>query len=371
MRLGLDSIELYHVRIPLREPLVVGTAEVLAKEAVVLRIQTSRGTGWGEASLTPSGIPGDALIESSWEDLCHRLCPAVLDQGEVGLDSLPHLLDRHSDRSSSKAGVEMALWHAAAMARDIPLYTMLGGTARPIPSGLDVGLCRTMEELVRRVQRHVRHGYRRVKVEIRPDWDIQPVARVRQQWPELTLMVDAKGTYSLDQLAVLRNLDKYNLAMIEEPMPVGALDESGRLQAILSTPICLSASASDANSVREIARRRAAQVIGISPQRAGGLSRALQIHEAVCRAGLTCLLGSTPDLGIAAAAGLHLATLPGFVHPADVGSSSRWFEDDVLEPPIVIDAGGYLHVPDGPGYGYRPSREKVEKYTLRHKILTS
>jgi O-succinylbenzoate synthase len=371
MRLGLDSIELYHVRIPLREPLAVGAGEVLVKEAVMLRVQTSRGTGWGEASLTPSGVPCDVAVESSWEDLCHRLCPALLNQGEVALDSLPHLLDRHSDRSSSKAGVEMALWHAAAAARDIPLYTMLGGAARPIPSGLVAGSCRTMDELVRQVERHVAQGYRRVKLEIRPDWDIQPVARLRQQWPELTLMVDAKGTYSLDQLAVLRNLDKYNLTMIEQPMPAGALDDSARLQAILSTPICLSASVSDAHCVREIARRKAGRVISISLQRAGGLSRALQMHEAACKAGLTCLLGNTPDLGIAAAAGLHLATLAGFAHPADVGSSSRWFEDDVLEPPIAIDAGGYLHVPDGPGYGYRPNRDKVEKYTIRHKILTS
>jgi len=370
MLLRLDSIELFHLRVPLQGPLRGDGAEIEFKEAIVVLVQTSRGPGWGEASmpLAPSGPPGAS--DACWEELSRRICPAALSQEETEVVTFGESLDRCSSMASAKAGLEMAVWHAAAMARDIPLCTLLGGFARPIPSGLVVGPCRSTDELVRYVERQLMHGYRCVKIEIRRGWDLQPVASVREQWPDLPLAVDARGGYTLEDLSTLRNLDKYSLSMIEQPMPPDALDDSARLQAILSTPICLSASVRNAGVVREIARKQAARIIGVNLQTVGGLGQAVRVHEAARKAGLGCRLCSTAELGISAAASLHLTTLDGFAHPADVGSSSRWFADDVLEPPIAIDAGGYLHLPDGPGYGYRPNRDKVEKHTLRNRVLT-
>ncbi len=371
MRLRLDSIDLYHVQVPLREPLHIGRSQIRAKEAVVLRAQTSRGTGWGEATITPGPSTAESTSASTWDALLRTLCPAALDHGEVELRALTGLLDQHDICPAAKAGLEMAIWHVAAMARDVPLHVLLGGVAKPLASGLSLGVFETVDELLQTVERHLATGYRRVKIEIRPHWDIEPVARIRQRWPALPLMVDAKGSYSLDHLSVFKNLDKYGLLMIEQPMPSDALDDSARLQAVVSTPVCLTDSVKDPNAVREIAKKQAGQILGINIQAVGGLTRAMQIHEAASKARLGCWLATTPDLGIAAAAGLHLATLDGFGYPTDVGSSSRWFVDDLLEPPIVTDAGGYLHLPDGPGYGYRPNREKVEKYTVRHTTLTA
>jgi len=371
MRLGVDSVELYHVQIPLREPWRVGSVEVHVKDAIVLRVQTSRGVGWGESSWAEGDSALVPTEDCCWDHLCRRLIPAVLSRGEVELESFCRVMADLDGGLPAMAGLEMALWHAAAMARDVPLHVLLRGVARPIPSGLTVGLCSTVDELLDRIGRHLPCGYRRVKIAIRPGWDIEPVAGVRQQWPDLALAVDAGGAYRLDDLPTLRNLDKYGLVMIEQPMPADALDDSARLQAVLSTPIGLSTSVKDVSTVREIVRKQAGRILRIDLGRAGGFAPAMEIHDAACKGRLSCWLGTTPDLGIGAAAGLHLATLGGFVHPTDVGSSSRWFVDDLLEPPIVIDAGGYLHLPDGPGYGYRPNREKVEKYTIRHKILTA
>ncbi len=371
MRLRLDSIDLYHVRVPLREPLTVGCDRALHKEAIVLRLQTSRGAGWGECSIDLSPDDDPSALDSCWDSLCGRLGPDVLALGEVELAETCDVCGRVAAPTCAAAGLDIALWHAVAMARGLPLHVLLGGVARPIAAGLCLAGPATDDELLDGVRTGLAEGYRRVKIRIQPGWDLQPVAQVRQAWPDLPLTVDAAGGYSLDDLETLRNLDKYHLAAVEQPLPAEALDDSARLQAVLSAPICLRDAVVDGDAVREIARRRAARIISVDVQRAGGLTRALQIHEAARKADLTCWLGTTPDLGIGASAGLHLATLDGFTHPTDVASASRWFRDDVLEPPIVVDAGGYLHLPDGPGFGYRPSPEKIQKYALRHETLTA
>jgi len=334
-------------------------------------VQTSRGTGWGECSIRIDQDDADQALEACWEELYQRLGPAVLALGEVDVEGVCDVLDQHGEMPCAKAGVEIALWHAAAMARGLPLHALLGGVVRPIGSGLCVAVPPTIDDLLDDIKRHLADGYRRVKLKINPNWDIEPVARVREQWPELPLMVDGGGSYSLDHLETLRNLDKYHLAAIEQPLPADALDASAQLQRALSTPICLSAPVADVNAAHQIAKRRAARILSVDIQRVGGLTPAVQIHNAARKGGLTCWLGTTPDLGIGAAAGLHLATLDGFAHPGDVGSSRRWFADDLLEPPIAADAGGFVHLPDGPGFGYRPNGEKVAKYTVRHETLTA
>jgi len=373
MRLRLDSIDLNHVQIPLQAPLQADASGVLVKDSVVLTLQTSRGTGWGEASIPIDPEKReDQTVDACWEDLCDRLVPAVLAEGNVEVEGFADILNRAAETTCAKAGLEMAVWHAAAMARDVPLYALMGGVGRPIPSGLSIdAFPSTVDALLAHVEQHLGDGYRQVKIRIRPDWDIEPVARIRQQWPDLPLVVDAGGSYRADHIGTFRNLDKYGLAAIEQPLPSDSLAELAQLQAVLDAPICLDASRMDVSLIRDVAKRQAARIVSVNIQRAGGLTEALQRREVACKTGLTCWVAATPDLGIGAAAGLHVATLDGFDHPTEVGSASRWFADDLLEPPIVVDAGGYLHLPDGAGFGYRPNREKVEKYTIRYETLTA
>jgi len=195
------------------------------------------------------------------------------------------------------------------------------------------------------------------------------VARVRHAWPKLPLMVDANASYAWDHVDILTQLDQYGLMMIEQPLAADALDASSRLQSRLRTPICLDESASSLEAVRAIAEKQAGRIINIKMQRVGGVLRAKQMHDLAAELGLPCWIGTMPELGIASAAGLHLATLAHCTFPTDIESSDRWFVDDVLEPPIFIDAGGLIHIPDGPGLGYRASPEKIQKYAVRQEVI--
>ncbi|MFQ5412746.1 MAG: o-succinylbenzoate synthase, partial [Phycisphaerae bacterium] len=287
----------------------------------------------------------------------------------IAAGEVADVLDRISSQQFAKAGLESAYYVAEAISAKVPLWKRLGGTNRPIPSGLAIGIYPTVEELLARIEQYLADGYQRVKIKITPGWDVEPVGRVRARWPTLPLMVDANAAYDASHLNELSKLDAFDLMMIEQPFATDALDESAELQRKIRTPICLDESAESVESVRTICEKRAGRIINIKMQRVGGIRRSVQIHDLARARGLACWLGTMPELGIASAAGPHLATLENFTFPTDVESSDRWFVDDVLEPPIVVDAGGFLHFPTGPGLGYRPSPEKIRKYTVREEII--
>lgn len=97
----------------------------------------------------------------------------------------------------------------------------------------------------------------------------------------------------------------------------------------------------------------------------GGLAPAKQAHDAAQAAGIPCWMGTMPELGVASAQALHLATLGNFTFPTDVEASARWFKDDIIVPPIEISDDGFIHLPEGPGMGYKVNMEKVDQYRIR------
>jgi O-succinylbenzoate synthase len=210
-----------------------------------------------------------------------------------------------------------------------------------------------------------------VKIKIQPGWDIEPVHAVRARFPEVALMVDANAAYTVADEMIFRELDRFGLMMIEQPLAADAIDEAGELQAMLHTPLCADESAESLGSVARLVEKQAARIINIKVQRVGGLSEALLMLNAARAAELECWVGTMPELGIASAQALHLAMHEGFSFPTDVEASRRWYVDDVVEPFIEIDADGFINVPPGTGTGYRVSREKVERYSTARERFVS
>ena len=263
-----------------------------------------------------------------------------------------------------KAGIEGALWDAYANTRRRALFELFGIERRPVPSGVAIGIFETVAELIDRVRRYVSEGYQRVKIKIQPGWDVEPVAAVRGQFPRLPLMVDANGAYTIDDLHVFRELDRFDLMMIEQPFAADAMEEAGELQAHLSTPLCADESAESLTTLDRLIKHRTARIINIKVQRVGGLSEALLMLKAACAAGLRCWVGTMPELGIASAQALHLAMHSSFSFPTDIEASSRWYVDDIVEPSITIDQKGFIRVPDGSGRGFKVAHAKVEQFTI-------
>jgi O-succinylbenzoate synthase len=353
----MDRVTLHWVRIPLHEPFRISNGSVGEKDSIVVEVQDGRWTGFGEASPMAGSFYSAETPESTWEALEKRLVPWVLDGGR---GELPE------DEPFARAGLDGALWDLKCRRRSEPLWQRLGTPGpRPIPSGVAIGIFDTIEELLERVKCFTAAGYRRVKIKIQPGWDLEPVRAVRERFPRLDLMADANAAYTIRDRAVFQELDRFGLMMYEQPLGREALEEMAELQRAVATPVCADESAESAHALERIIALGAARIINIKIQRVGGLERARRMHDRARAAGLDCWLGTMPELGIASAQGLHLATLPGFTYPTDVEASERWYVDDLTDPLLAIDAQGYLHLPPGAGSGFAVDRAKLERYAIR------
>ncbi|HEV2836979.1 MAG TPA: o-succinylbenzoate synthase [Pyrinomonadaceae bacterium] len=369
---SIKSIVLHRVRIPFVEPFRISNGTVAEKESILVEIVTNEGiVGWGEASPMSGTFYSADTPESCWQSLKEELIPRLLELGAFDPNQLYEQLRHWPGPKFAKAGVDGALWDAYANTKGKALCELFGIERRAVSSGVAIGIFDTVEELLERVERYITQGYRRVKIKIQPDWDIEPVHAVRARFPEFALMVDANAAYTIDDEMIFRELDQFGLMMIEQPLAADAIDEAGELQAMLQTPLCADESAESLASVDRLVEKQAARIINIKVQRVGGLSEALLMLNAAHAADLQCWVGTMPELGIASAQALHLAMHGGFSFPTDIEASRRWYVDDVVEPLIEIDADGFINVPTGTGTGYKVSREKVERYSTARERFVS
>lgn len=369
--IGIQSVVLHRVRIPFVEPFRISNGTVAEKDSILVELTTEDGVaGWGEASPMSGSFYSAATPETCWRALNDELLPWLLRLRTVNPYQLYEQLRELPGDPFAKAGIEGAVWDAYANSKRTALCDLFGIERRAVPSGVAIGIFDTIEELIERVRRYVGQGYRRVKIKIQPEWDIEPVAALRARFPDLPLMVDANAAYTLADKMIFRELDRFGLTMIEQPLAAGAFDEAGELQASLKTPLCADESAESLSALERLIENRAARIINIKVQRVGGLSEALLMLKAARTAKLECWVGTMPELGIASAQGLHLAMQSGFSFPTDIEASRRWYVDDIIEPFIEIDASGFINVPSGIGSGYKVSCEKVERYSIAKVSFT-
>lgn len=361
----IRAIRLHWVRVPFHEPFRISGGEVSVKDAILVELETDRATGCGEASPMAGAFYSAETPESTWEFLRAKLVPAFLARPELDPEKCWERLAEFPGEPFAKAGLEGAVWDLRAQQLGMPLWQLLGGANRPIPSGAAIGLFPTVEELLERVERFLREGYRRIKIKIEPGRDVELVRAVRERFGDIPLMVDANASYGPEDSPAFEELDRFGLMMIEQPLAREALEEHAELQRRIKTPICLDESAESLEAIQTIIRLRSGRILNIKVQRLGGLTPARLVHDAARAAGLPCWLGTMPELGVASAQGLHLATLPNFIYPTDVEASSRWYPADIVTPPIEVTPGGLIRIPAGPGMGYRVDRAAIETHRFR------
>jgi O-succinylbenzoate synthase len=358
-------IRLHWIRIAMHEPFRISNGEVSERDAIVVEIEADGGTGWGEAAPMPGKFYSNDTPESTWGFLRRRLVPSFLESQVFDAERLSAWLEKFEGEPFAKAGLEGGVWDLVANAEARPLWQMLGGRKRPIESGAAIGLMPTTAELLERVQKSLSEGYRRIKIKIEPGRDVELVSAIRQRFGNIPLMVDANASYKLEHVRIFEELDRRGLMMIEQPLAREAIAEHGDLQKQLRTPICLDESAESLPAIGEIIRRGSGRILNIKVQRMGGLWQARRAHDLAQSAGIPCWMGTMPELGVASAQGLHLATLPNFTFPSDIEASARWYVDDIIAPQIELSGRGCIELPEGPGIGYAVNQEKVARYRVR------
>jgi O-succinylbenzoate synthase len=267
----------------------------------------------------------------------------------------------------------MAAWDLFARQQNRSLAHVLGGTesaiASGITSGVSIGIQNSLADLLDRVDAEVSAGYRRVKIKIKPGWDLEPVQLIRERFGSIPLMVDANAAYTLRDGPLLAGLDPFDLMMIEQPLEYDDLRDHARLQSTMRTSICLDESLETPRLADDALTIGACRIVNIKPGRVGGHLQSIRMHDIAVAHGAPVWHGGMLESGIGRAHNIHLSTLPGFTLPGDVAASRRYFAPDLIDPEIVVRRDGTIAVPSGPGIGVNIVNDRVDRATIERLEL--
>ncbi len=325
--------------------------------------------GWAEcvAGETPQYSP--ETVETAWHVLRDHLWPLMKGKDFASAADVSAMLDFVRGHNMAKGGLEAAIWDAEAKHKGMPLWKLLGGTREEITSGVSIGIKQSVDELVTAVKKELDAGYQRIKIKIKPGKDLEQVKRLRQDFPKIKLMVDANSAYRLEDWPLLKQLDAFYLMMIEQPLGWEDIYSHAELQKRLSTPICLDESVHTFEQARAAIALGACKIINIKLGRVGGFTGARRIHDLCQQNGMPVWCGGMLESGIGRAHNIALSTLPNFTLPGDVSASRRYWVEDIIEPEVVVSSQGTIPVPTGPGIGFEPRRDRIEKLTTRTEHL--
>ncbi len=363
--LTISSAEAWRVAIPMLESFRISSGEVACKEAIIVCLQGDGGFGWGESSSMPGSFYSSDTPDTCERELIGRVLPALAGRSFPTVLALETALAELTPSCFVRVAIETAAWEMLARQRGQSLRQLFGIQDRPIPSGLAVGLYDTTEKLHVALERYCVRDYRRLKIKIKRGHDLELVRSVRQWYGDMPLFVDANADYSLTDIGIFQEMDRYSLMMFEQPFARDDFAGSAELQRAVHTPVCFDESAETVTDIDRAAESNACRIVNIKLQRVGGFLQAIRIVERCISHGIALWMGTMPELGIGSAQALALAAHPSFTYPTDVEPSERWFCDDILQPQLVLNTGTLI-LPQGPGLGFTVDNAKLEHFALRH-----
>jgi len=358
----IESAELRLVRMPLLHPFTIATGTMHDKIFPLLILRSGGYEGYAESVVDPVPDYLDETIPASMALLKELFLPQIVGKAFSSAQALSPILDPWRGHYMTKAVVEMAFWDLQAKVLGVPLQKLIGGSGTHVKVGVSLGI-NPIDETLKRVKQHVDLGYKRIKLKIMPGHDLALLEAVRSEFPTIPLSVDANSSYTLDDLDVLKALDRFHLDYIEQPLTFDDLHDHAVLQRLINTPLCLDESIRTLAHARKAIATDATRVINIKVGRVGGIGVAKQIHDLAADHHLPVWCGGMLESGIGRAHNLHLSTLPNFTKPGDTSSSSRYFTRDIVNEALEAQEG-LMAVPQGDGIGVTLDWDYLERVTL-------
>jgi O-succinylbenzoate synthase len=365
----IESITLREIHMPLVHFFETSFGRLYSRRILLVSVQADGVRGWGECVAGEDPFYSSEWTETAWPTIKHYLAPALLENDVQAGRDCPALFARVRGHRMAKAALENAVWDAEAQLQQQPLWKLLGGTRRDIACGVSIGIQDSIEQLIEKIATEVAAGYRRIKLKVKPGWDLNVLETVRARWPDIVLSVDANSAYTLDQTEHLRKFDAFNLLMIEQPLWNDEIYLHARLQKALRTAICLDESIHHARDANFALEAGACRIINIKVGRVGGFSEAKEVHDVAQRHNVPVWCGGMLESGIGRAHNIALSTLENFRLPGDVSASKRYWKEDIIEPEVEVNGAGIIAVSDALGTGYRVREDLIQKITVREETL--
>ena len=365
----IRELTLQEVRMKLVAPFETSMDRTEVRHFLLVQANVDGVIGWGECVAGESPYYSPETAQTAWYVLHDFLWPMVKGKEFVAASDVWNLLAHVRGHEMAKAALESAVWDAEAKQKAVPLSKLLGGTREEIASGVSIGIKSSLDELAATVQKELAAGYQRIKIKIKPGMDLDQVRRLRQDFPRIKLTVDANSAYTLNDVALLRQLEGFYLMMIEQPLGWDDLYSHVELQKQLATPICLDECIHTEEQARAAIELGACKIINIKMGRVGGHTVSRRIHDLCERHSIPVWCGGMLESGIGRAHNIALSTLSNFTLPGDVAASKRYWEEDIITPEVCVSPQGTIRVPTAPGIGFEPRLDLIDKFTVRKERL--
>ncbi len=358
----IEAAELRLITLPLKFRFETSFGVQTERHLIVLTLFGEGLEGYAETVMEYTPHYREETLPGAWALLENLLLPKVLGKDFANPEQLWLEIASFRGNRMTKAALEMAFWDLWCKSLGQPLWKLLGGVRQEIPVGISLGIEPSLEATLEKVGQGLAAGYRRIKLKIKPGWDIRPVMAVREAYPEANLTVDANSAYSLNDISTFRALDAARLDYIEQPLAFDDLLDHAKLQSAIATSICLDESITSPEDARKALEIGAGRVINIKPARVGGILASRKVHDIAQSYGLPVWMGGMLEAGIGRAANIHVATLPMFTKPGDTSSASRYWQEDIIEEGLEATQG-LMPVPQGPGLGVTLKRDLIQRLT--------
>ena len=361
----IERIELRHIKMKLVSPFITLMGTDYNEEHIFIKVESEGVTGWGECVAQANPFYSYETVQTAWHILQDFLIPSILGKNISSVDEAIKSYSNVRGHRMAKASLESALWDVFAKSKYISLSKMLGGTRDKIDVGVSIGIQNSESELIKIVNGYLNEGYKRIKIKISPGNDIKFVKVLRKEFPEILLQVDANSAYRLEDVELFKEMDKYNLLLIEQPLGNEDIYDHSILQREIKTPICLDESIHSLDDTRAAIELNSCKVINIKPGRVGGFTESKLIHDYCASKKIPVWHGGMLESGIGRAGNVALASLPNFILPGDISASKRYYKQDIIEPEFILNNDGTIDVPTKPGIGVEVNEKKLDKVTVK------
>ena len=368
----ISSIELREIRLPLIHFFETSFGRTTERRIIIVKVSDSDGAeGWGECTCGEGPFYSDEWTETAWPTLKEFLAPMVVGREVASAANVHELMKSVRGHRMAKAAIETACWDLEAKRAGKPLWQHLGGVRREIPCGVSIGIQDSPEQLIEKIEKEVNAGYQRIKIKIKPGWDLEIVRRVRARFPDILLMGDANSAYTLNDAPLFRALDEFELMMLEQPLAYDDMFDHAELQKQIKTAICLDESVKTAADADHAIALGACRIINVKLGRVGGHALAKRIEKIALERGIPIWCGGMLESGIGRAHNIAMATLAGFTLPGDISASARYWEEDIIDPPVTVTSKGTILAPEKPGIGFEVKVQRLDRLTLRRETIST
>ena len=370
MSARIDRIVLRQIRMPLVHFFETSFGRTYDRQIVLVEVISEGISGWGEITAGENPFYNEEWTDAAWLIVRNFVAPQLVGREISGPEEVSKRTSHIRGHRMARGGVEAAVWDLWARRNNRPLWKEIGaGARREIPCGVSIGIQDTVPALLEKIEKELAAGYQRIKMKIKPGWDVDVVREVRRQFPNIKLMADANSAYTLDDTDHLRRLDDFYLMMIEQPLSHDDIIDHSVLQPKLETPICLDECIRSAHHAEQAIRLGACRIINIKLGRVGGFTEAKRVHDAAQAAGMPVWCGGMLESGIGRAHNIALSTLPNFTLPGDVSASKRYWARDIIDPPVDVTSHGTIEIRDEPGFGYPIDHASLKGITVREESI--